>query len=84
MMAARCFIESVWETVTMPLFWRSLIRPPMVVVSGHVWPYPPVWSEPRSSEYPDDWAGLVEVDLSRCERCGFQPADSWRRSWMVP
>jgi hypothetical protein len=73
-----CFLDGAWGTVTMGVFWHSLIDPPLVLYSGHVWPYPLVWSEPRPSGHPDDWAGLVEVDLSRCERCGYQPMTDWR------
>jgi hypothetical protein len=75
----RCLIEGAWETFTMSLFWQSLVRPPLVVVDGHIWPYPPEWSEPQPSRYPDDWPGLVEVDVSRCVRCGYQPSEMWRR-----
>ena len=69
-MRLRCALRTVWGTVTMPLFWRSLIDPPLVVFSGHVWPYPEAWSEPRPSLYPEDWPGLIEVDESRCVDCG--------------
>jgi hypothetical protein len=78
----RCRLASFWETVTLPAFWASLFQPPLVVVSGHLWSEPE-WSEPRPSAHPDDWPGLVEVDLSHCVRCG-HTEDGWRRSWMLP
>lgn len=80
-MRLRCLIAAVWETATMPIFWTSLVHPPLVVMSGHIWS-DPEWSAPRPSAYPEQWAGLVEVDLSHCVRCGYQPEAEWRRVWL--
>jgi hypothetical protein len=75
-----CMARTVWGTVTMPVFWRSLVIPPLVVYSGHVWPYPPVWGHPKLSPDPDDWPGLVEFDESRCVDCGYREYPRpWRR-----
>ena len=76
-----CQLRTVIETLTEPLFWRSLVKPPLVVVSGHTWPYPPVWGAPAPS--PDeDWQGLVQFDESRCTSCGYvEDPPGWRVYW---
>ena len=74
-----CIVRTVWGTVTMPLFWRSLVNPPLVIYSGHVWPYPPEWGAPAPSPHPDDWPGLVQFDESHCEDCGYrEEPPTWR------
>jgi hypothetical protein len=76
----RCQLRTVAGTVTMGAFWRSLAHPPLVVFSGHVWPYPPAWSAPMPSPHPEDWPGLVEFDDSQCVDCGYREMpQSWRR-----
>jgi hypothetical protein len=80
-----CRIQSVWGTVTMPEFWHSIIRPPLVVFSGHVWPTETAWSELLPSPHPEDWPGFVEFDVSRCLRCGhIETPAPWRRYYGPP
>lgn len=81
-MSLRCHLRAIWATVTMAAFWRSLAKPPLVVASGHVWPWPPVWGKPAPSPAPEDWPGLVEFDESACVDCG-QPESGWRRYYGV-
>ena len=81
---ARCHLRTFLGTVTMAEFWRSLVMPPLVVFDGHIWPYPPVWSQLAPSPHPDDWPGLVEFDDSACVDCGHRPEPRmWRRSYQV-
>jgi hypothetical protein len=81
-----CRLRGWWETLTMDAFWRSLVQPPLVVVSGHVWPVETKWSKPRLSPLPEDWPDMlmVEFDDSACVRCGYVPEPRpWRRSYAV-
>ena len=79
-MRLRCLLSTVWETLSMGAFWRSLLHPPLVVADGHVWPRPAEWewSYPEPGE--DGW---IERDRSRCVRCG-KRSDGWRRWWGMP
>lgn len=75
----RCRIRTVWETGTMAAFWRSLIRPPLVVASGHLHPVVTAWSETRVSPDHEAWPGLVQFDESRCVDCGeLTDPTAWR------
>lgn len=79
-----CRLRGWWETVMWFAFWRSLVQPPLVVVSGHVWPEVTKWSSPMASPDPDAWNGLVEYDLSTCVICGYAAWPlPWRRSYAV-
>lgn len=80
-MSLVCRLVGIWETLTFPLFWQSLVQPPLVTVSGHIWPDEASWSGPK---WRDD-EGWVEYLEDRCVRCGEPIGDgAWRRFWGTP
>lgn len=72
----RCRLRGIWETVTMPEFWQSLISPPLIIVSGHLWPEESLWTRPVV----DPEHGPIEYDASACVECGHIGSPlPWRR-----
>lgn len=72
----KCRLRSLWGTVTMGAFWRSLVNGPLVVFDGHVWGEP-VW---RSQWYSEDGipGRRIEFGEARCIDCGAVDR-GWRR-----
>jgi hypothetical protein len=74
-------MRTIVGTAFMPEFWRSLMFPPLVKFSGHIWPDEPEFGAPVPSHHPDDWPGLVQLDESRCVECGYRDEPQMWREW---
>jgi len=77
----RCELRGLRESVTWPMFWTGEGR-----VDGHIWPWPPLWSEPELNPDQDTglWPGLIEYEVLDCSACGLhRVGPGWRPFYAV-